>query len=181
MPHLPHQVQCNGLVANLYTGDEALCHADDLGVDDEPVTDGTDFAEATRDLDSAETLFIISSKTFTTLETMTNAQTARQWVIEALGSFLLAFVLLVFAYSTYFLFVHDEVDEERQKRIRMPAWLQVEDLDEMKQVLLRVIMVLLSVYLLQLVFVEGTDLAWTTLILPASIVAIADYVNSRGG
>jgi uncharacterized membrane protein YqhA len=94
-------------------------------------------------------------------------------VIEALDSFLLAFVLLVFAYSTYFLFVHEEVDEERQKRIRMPAWLQVEDLDDMKQVLLCVIMVLLSVYLLQLVFVEGIDLAWTTLILPASIVAIA--------
>ena len=47
--------------------------------------DGTDFAEATRDLDPAETLFIISSKTFTTLETMTNAQTARSWLIDALG------------------------------------------------------------------------------------------------
>jgi glucose-6-phosphate isomerase len=46
--------------------------------------DGTDFAEATRDLDPAETLFIISSKTFTTLETMTNAQTARQWCLNAL-------------------------------------------------------------------------------------------------
>ena len=41
--------------------------------------DGTDFAEAVRDLDPAETLFIISSKTFTTLETMTNAHTAREW------------------------------------------------------------------------------------------------------
>ena len=41
--------------------------------------DGTDFAEAVRDLDPSETLFIISSKTFTTLETMTNAQTARAW------------------------------------------------------------------------------------------------------
>ena len=47
--------------------------------------DGTDFAEATRDLDAAETLFIISSKTFTTLETMTNAQTARAWSLAALG------------------------------------------------------------------------------------------------
>ena len=47
--------------------------------------DGTDFAEATRDLDPAETLFIISSKTFTTLETMTNAHTARQWSLRALG------------------------------------------------------------------------------------------------
>ena len=47
--------------------------------------DGTDFAEATRDLDPAETLFIISSKTFTTLETMTNAQSARKWSLDALG------------------------------------------------------------------------------------------------
>jgi glucose-6-phosphate isomerase len=46
--------------------------------------DGTDFAEATRDLDPAETLFIVSSKTFTTLETMTNAGTARDWVLAAL-------------------------------------------------------------------------------------------------
>jgi glucose-6-phosphate isomerase len=47
--------------------------------------DGADFREATRDLDPAETLFIISSKTFTTLETMTNARTAREWVRDALG------------------------------------------------------------------------------------------------
>ncbi len=46
--------------------------------------DGTDFAEATRDLDPAETLFIISSKTFTTLETMTNAHTARDWTLKTL-------------------------------------------------------------------------------------------------
>jgi glucose-6-phosphate isomerase len=46
--------------------------------------DWTDFAEATRDLDPAETLFIVSSKTFTTLETMTNAQTARQWTLGTL-------------------------------------------------------------------------------------------------
>jgi glucose-6-phosphate isomerase len=47
--------------------------------------DGTDFAEAVRDLDPAETLFIISSKTFTTLETMTNAHTARAWSLAGLG------------------------------------------------------------------------------------------------
>ena len=46
--------------------------------------DGTDFTEATRDLDAEETLFIISSKTFTTLETMTNAHTARDWALRAL-------------------------------------------------------------------------------------------------
>ena len=45
--------------------------------------DGTDLAEATRDLDAAETLFVVSSKTFTTLETMTNAHTARSWALDA--------------------------------------------------------------------------------------------------
>ncbi|HEY1410913.1 MAG TPA: glucose-6-phosphate isomerase [Rhodopila sp.] len=48
--------------------------------------DGADFHEATLGLDAAETLFIVASKTFTTLETMTNAATARQWLVSALGS-----------------------------------------------------------------------------------------------
>jgi len=48
--------------------------------------DGTDFAEAVQDLDPSETLFIISSKTFTTLETMTNAHTARDWLLAGLGN-----------------------------------------------------------------------------------------------
>ncbi|HEX7731965.1 MAG TPA: glucose-6-phosphate isomerase [Rhodanobacter sp.] len=47
--------------------------------------DGTDFAEAVRDLDAAETLFVICSKTFTTLETLSNAHAARAWCVEALG------------------------------------------------------------------------------------------------
>jgi glucose-6-phosphate isomerase len=47
--------------------------------------DGSDFAEAVRDLDPSQTLFIISSKTFTTLETMTNARTARAWVLDSFG------------------------------------------------------------------------------------------------
>ncbi|MDH5307435.1 MAG: glucose-6-phosphate isomerase [Myxococcales bacterium] len=48
--------------------------------------DGTDFAEATRDLDAAETLFVVCSKSFTTLETLTNARTARAWCVQRLGS-----------------------------------------------------------------------------------------------
>ena len=47
--------------------------------------DVSDFVEATRDLDAAETLFIVSSKTFTTQETMTNARSARNWLLAALG------------------------------------------------------------------------------------------------
>src|ERR1700722_10173736 len=48
--------------------------------------DGTDFVEAVRDLDPAQTLFIVSSKTFTTLETMTNAAAAREWALRGLGN-----------------------------------------------------------------------------------------------
>jgi glucose-6-phosphate isomerase len=49
------------------------------------IVDGSDLYEATRDLDAAETLFVISSKTFTTVETITNATSAKAWVLEALG------------------------------------------------------------------------------------------------
>jgi len=62
--------------------------------------DGIDFVEATRDLDPAETLFIVSSKTFTTLETMTNAQTAREWLLNGLGGDRLAVAKHFAAVST---------------------------------------------------------------------------------
>jgi glucose-6-phosphate isomerase len=66
---------------------EALKHYSDRAMTFRFVSnvDGTDFAEATWDLDPAETMFIVSSKTFTTLETMTNARTARDWSLRALG------------------------------------------------------------------------------------------------
>ena len=66
---------------------EALRHFSDRSIQFRFVSnvDSTDFAEATCDLDPATTLFIISSKTFTTLETMTNAQTARAWSLAAFG------------------------------------------------------------------------------------------------
>jgi glucose-6-phosphate isomerase len=66
---------------------EALRHYTDRSLTFRFVSniDGTDFVEATRDLDPAQTLFIVSSKTFTTLETMTNAQTARDWLLKGLG------------------------------------------------------------------------------------------------
>src|SRR5580700_3586051 len=66
---------------------EALKHYSDRGMTFRFVSnvDGTDFAEAALGLDAAETLFIISSKTFTTLETMTNAHSARAWLLAGLG------------------------------------------------------------------------------------------------
>jgi len=65
---------------------EALRHYSERGMSFRFVSnvDGTDLAEAVRDLDPSETLFIVSSKTFTTLETMTNAQSARDWLLAGL-------------------------------------------------------------------------------------------------
>jgi glucose-6-phosphate isomerase len=66
---------------------EALKHYSDRNMTFRFVSnvDGTDFAEAVLDLDPSETLFIVSSKTFTTLETMTNAHSARDWALKGLG------------------------------------------------------------------------------------------------
>jgi glucose-6-phosphate isomerase len=67
---------------------EALKHYSDRSMTFRFVSnvDSTDFAEAVQDLDPAETLFIVSSKTFTTLETMTNAHSARLWLVQGLGN-----------------------------------------------------------------------------------------------
>ncbi|MGC2578215.1 MAG: glucose-6-phosphate isomerase [Terrimicrobiaceae bacterium] len=66
---------------------EALKHYSERGLTFRFISnvDSTDFAEAVHDLDPAETLFIVSSKTFTTLETMTNAESAREWLLRGLG------------------------------------------------------------------------------------------------
>jgi len=81
---------------------EALRHYSDRAMTFRFVSnvDGTDLAEATRDLDPAETLFIASSKTFTTLETMTNAESARKWLLAGLGGDLKAVAKHFVAVST---------------------------------------------------------------------------------
>ena len=67
---------------------EALKHYSDRNLSLQFVSniDGTDIAESLRDLDPAETLFIVCSKTFTTIETLTNAQTGRDWCLKGLGN-----------------------------------------------------------------------------------------------
>ena len=81
---------------------EALRHYSDRSLTFRFVSnvDGTDFVEAVRDLDPSETLFIISSKTFTTLETMTNAGSAREWILSGLGGDLKAVASHFVAVST---------------------------------------------------------------------------------
>ena len=81
---------------------EALMHYSDRAIIFRFVSnvDGTDFAEAVRDLDPAETLFIVSSKTFTTLETMTNASSARDWLLAGLNDEIAAIARHFVAVST---------------------------------------------------------------------------------
>ena len=94
-------------------------------------------------------------------------------IIESLDNFLLGFVLLYFAYSTYFLFVAKDNTPETRDKVDMPQWLKVEDLGHMNRVLLEVILVLLAVFFLKLVITEENTLEWTVLIIPATIIAIA--------
>jgi len=94
-------------------------------------------------------------------------------VIESLDSFLLAFVLIYFAYSTYFLFITNEQGLAQRKHVSMPDWMQVNSLGQMKRVLLEVIMVLIGVFFLKLVFTAQEDLGWTVIILPITMVAVA--------
>ena len=79
--------------------------------------DGTDFYECTRDLDPAETLFIVASKTFTTLETMTNARTAREWSLAALHD--------EAAVAKHFVAVSTNEAEVTQVRHRRPEHVRV--------------------------------------------------------
>jgi len=101
------------------------------------------------------------------------SQTAVVFIIESLDNFLLGFVLLYFAYSTYFLFIAKETSREEREKIDMPKWLKVEGLGHMKRVLLEVILVLLAVFFLKLVIVEEDSFEWTMLIIPAAILGIA--------
>lgn len=90
-------------------------------------------------------------------------------IVEALDNFLLGFVLIYFSYGTYFLFVR----EETERPIRIPNWMHVESIGQMKRVLLEVILVLLSVFMLKLVLIEQSEIEWNLLVLPAMIIAIA--------
>lgn len=101
------------------------------------------------------------------------SQMAVVFIIESLDNFLLGFVLLYFAYSTYFLFIAKGTSLEEREKIDMPQWLQVEGLGHMKRVLLEVILVLLAVFFLKLVIVEEGSFEWTMLIIPITILGIA--------
>ncbi|MCO5199809.1 MAG: YqhA family protein [Anaerolineae bacterium] len=105
--------------------------------------------------------------------TQSGTETAVVQIIESLDNFLLGFVLLYFAYSTYFLFVAKDHSAEKRARVDMPEWLKVEDLGKMKRVLLVVILVLLAVSFLRLIIVEDQALEWTVLIIPTTFTAIA--------
>ena len=81
-------------------------------------------------------------------------------------------MLLYFANSIYFLFLRREVEAEGEAHIRMPDWLKVQSMGEMKKTLLQVIVVLLAVLFLKVGLETQTDLSLALLIIPIGIVAI---------
>jgi uncharacterized membrane protein YqhA len=98
-------------------------------------------------------------------------------LVESLDTFILAIILLYFAYSIYFLTVASEKTAASGTKIPMPEWLRVQSLGEMKKTLLEVIVVALSLYWLRIVMIQTTEFQWTDLVLPASILAIAASVR----
>lgn len=98
-------------------------------------------------------------------------------IIESVDSFIIAIILLYFAYSIYFLFLRSEEDPASTKRIPMPEWLKVQGLGAMKKTLLQVIVVALSLFWLRIVMIQTTEFQWSDLVLPASILAIAGAVR----
>ena len=94
-------------------------------------------------------------------------------LLEALDQFLFGLVLVYFAYSIYFLFLAREYEEDADVRIRMPDWLQVQSLGQMKKTLLEVVVVLLAVLFLKLGLQTQGNLGWELLTSPVGIVAIA--------
>jgi uncharacterized membrane protein YqhA len=99
------------------------------------------------------------------------------FIVESLDSFIIAFILLYFAYSVYFLFLAPEEDPASTKKIPMPEWLRVQSLGEMKKTLLEVIVVALSLFWLRIVMIQTNEFQYTDLVLPASILAIAGAVR----
>jgi len=99
------------------------------------------------------------------------------FIVESLDNFILAFILIYFAYSMYFLFIEHDTGEARRNAIHMPNWMKVQSLGEMKRTLLQVTIVALSLFWLKVVLVNTSQFQWTDLVLPLSIVAIAIAVR----
>lgn len=99
------------------------------------------------------------------------------YLVESLDTFFIAFILLYFAYSVYFLTLASERDPASVRNIPMPEWLRIQSLGEMKKTLLEVIVVALSLFWLRVVLIQTTEFQWSDLVLPASILAIAGSVR----
>jgi uncharacterized membrane protein YqhA len=99
------------------------------------------------------------------------------YLVESLDTFFIAFILLYFAYSVYFLTLASEKDPASARDIPMPEWLRIQSLGEMKKTLLEVIVVALSLFWLRVVLIQTTEFQWSDLVLPASILAIAGSVR----
>ena len=93
-------------------------------------------------------------------------------LIQAVDTFLFALVLLIFSYGVYTLFINNQVDPDGTGRL--PAWLRIGSISQLKTILVQVIIVILAVNLLEHVVIVGSEaLKWETLIIPASMVGLA--------
>jgi uncharacterized membrane protein YqhA len=101
-------------------------------------------------------------------------------LLSALDQFLFGLVLLYVAYSIYFLYIKREAEDEGAARIRMPEWLQVQSLAQMKKPLLEVIVVLITVLFLKIGLETQAKLGWEMLVMPFGIVAIAVAIKLIG-
>lgn len=99
------------------------------------------------------------------------------FIVESLDNFILAFILMYFAYSVFFLFIAPEDDAESAGKMSLPKWLRVQSVHEMKKTLLQVVVVALSLHWLRIVIIHTNEFQYTDLVLPASILAIAGAVR----
>jgi uncharacterized membrane protein YqhA len=93
---------------------------------------------------------------------------ATRFVISAMDSFLIALVLLVFAGGMFELFY-----DEEHKSTFIPQWLKVNNISHLKHILAEVIILVLCVHFLDLVLVNGSDLAWEMMIFPLSVLCLS--------
>jgi uncharacterized membrane protein YqhA len=104
-------------------------------------------------------------------EHLTSSSVATVMLVEAVDKFLFAVVLLIFAYGIYTLFVHQLTTEEREV---LPGWMSIEDVGQLKTILLQVIIVILCVNVLENVIVVGYNaLTWQSLTIPFAVVCLA--------
>jgi len=119
---------------------------------------------------NAYMIFFLGRRVVTLPGHLSEEPAASVVLIQSVDAFLFALVLLIFSYGIYALFIFNAEDPG----IKLPRWLHIESISQLKTTLVQVIIVILAVNLLEHVIIVGSDaLRWETLIIPASMVGLA--------